>query len=93
MDYANSDLNHALERAANAAQAEAVNDVATRVAAAEAYAASATAARQVAEKALADAANDEARNAAQAELDRTLQEELGAQDNLNNVIETEASEP
>ena len=93
MDYANSDLKQALEEAANAAQAEAVNDVATRVAAAEAYAASATAARQEAERAVADAANEEARNAAQAELDRTLQEELGAQDNLNNVIETEASEP
>ncbi len=93
MDYANSDLKQALEEAANAAQAEAVNDVATRVAAAEAYAASASAARQEAEKAVADAANDEARNAALAELERTLKEEQGAQDNLSNVIETEAIEP
>jgi hypothetical protein len=93
MEYANSDLKQALEDAANAAQAEAVNDVATRVAAAEAYAASASAARQEAERAVAEAANDEARNAAMAELVRTLQEEQGAQDNLNNVIETEASEP
>ena len=46
MEYANSDLKQALEDAANAAQAQAVNDVATRVAAAEDYAASASEPRQ-----------------------------------------------
>lgn len=93
MEYANSDLKQALEEAANAAQAEAVNDVATRVAAAEAYAASASAARQEAEKAVAEAASEEARETALAELERTLQEEKGAQDNLANVIETERENP
>ena len=91
MEYANSDLKQALEEAANAAQAEAVNDVAARVAAAEAYAASASAARQEAERAVAEAASEEARDAALAELERTLQEEQGAQENLNNVIETETT--
>ena len=93
MEYANSDLKQALEEAANAAQAEAVNDVATRVAAAEAYAASASAARQEAEKAVAEAASEEARESALAELEKALQEEIGAQDNLATVIETEGENP
>jgi hypothetical protein len=91
MDYANSDLKKALEEAANAAQAEAVNDVAARVAAAEAYAASASAARQEAERAVSEAASEEARNAALAELERTVLEEQGAQENLNTVIESEST--
>lgn len=93
MDYANSDIKQTLEEAANAAREEAVNDVATRIAAAEAYAESARAAREEAERAVAEAATEEATAAALEELERTLMEESGANDNLENVIETEASEP
>ena len=93
MDYANSDLKQTLEEVANAAREEAVNDVAARIAAAEAYVESARAAREEAERAVAEAANEEASAAALAELDRTLAEESGANDNLSNVIETEATEP
>ena len=89
MEYANSDLKQALEEAAAAAQAEAVNDVATRVAAAEAYAESTRAARQAAERALSEAVSEEARDAAIAELERTLQEEQGAQDNLAETLKEE----
>ena len=89
MEYANSDLKQALEEAAAAAQAEAVNDVATRVAAAEAYAESTRAARQAAERALGEAVSEEAREAAIAELERTLQEEQGAQDNLAETLKEE----
>jgi len=93
MDYANSDLKQTLEEVANAAREEAVNDVAARIAAAEAYVESARAAREEAERAVAEAANEEASAAALAELERTLAEESGANDNLSNVIETEATEP
>ena len=93
MDYANSDIKQTLEEAANAARVEAVNDVATRIAAAEAYVESARAAREEAERAVAEAATEEATAAALAELERTLLEESGANDNLANVIETEATEP
>ena len=93
MDYANSDLKQTLEEVANAAREEAVNDVAARIAAAEAYVESARAARVEAERAVAEAANEEASAAALAELERTLAEESGANDNLSNVIETEATEP
>ena len=93
MDYANSDLKQTLEEVANAAREEAVNDVAARIAAAEAYVESARAAREEAERAVAEAANEEASAAAIAELERTLAEESGANDNLSNVIETEATEP
>ena len=93
LDYANSDLKQTLEEAANAARDEAVNDVAARVAAAEAYVESARAAREEAERAVSEAATEEATEAALAELERTLLEEQGANDNLNNVIETEATEP
>lgn len=93
LDYANSDLKATLEEAANAARDEAVNDVAARVAAAEAYVESARAAREEAERAVSEAATEEATEAALAELERTLLEEQGANDNLNNVIETEATEP
>ena len=93
LDYANSDLKQTLEEAANAARAEAVNDVAARVAAAEAYVESARAAREEAERAVSEAATEEATEAALSELERTLLEEQGANDNLNNVIETEATEP
>ena len=93
MDYANSDIKQTLEEAANAARDEAVNDVATRIAAAEAYVESARAAREEAERAVAEAATEEATAAALAELERTLLEESGANDNLANVIETEATEP
>ena len=93
MDYANSDLKQALEEAANAAQAEAVNDVATRVAAAEAYAESASAARQAAEKAVGEATSQEARDAAIAELERTLNEERGAQDNLSQTLQESETPP
>jgi len=93
MDYANSDIKQTLEEAANAAREEAVNDVATRIAAAEAYVESARAAREEAERAVAEAATEEATAAALAELERTLLEESGANDNLANVIETEATEP
>lgn len=93
LDYANSDLKQTLEEAANAAREEAVNDVAARVAAAEAYVESARAAREEAERAVSEAATAEATEAALAELERTLLEEQGANDNLNNVIETEATEP
>ena len=93
MDYANSDLKQTLEEVANAAREEAVNDVAARIAAAEAYVESARAAREEAERAVAEAANEEASATALAELERTLAEESGANDNLSNVIETEATEP
>lgn len=93
MDYANSDLKQTLEEVANAAREEAVNDVAARIAAAEAYVESARAAREEAERAVAEAANEEASAAALAELERTLAEESGANDNLSNVIETESTEP
>lgn len=93
MDYANSDIKETLEEAANAAREEAVNDVATRIAAAEAYVESARAAREEAERAVAEAATEEASAAALEELERTLMEESGANDNLANVIETEATEP
>jgi len=93
LDYANSDLKQTLEEAANAARDEAVNDVAARVAAAEAYVESARAAREEAERAVSEAATEEATEAALSELERTLLEEQGANDNLNNVIETEATEP
>jgi len=93
MDYANSDLKQALEEAANAAQAEAVNDVATRIAAAEAYAESASAARQAAERAVGEAASEEAREAAMAELERTLNEERGAQDNLSQTLQDSETPP
>lgn len=93
MDYANSDIKQTLEEAANAARVEAVNDVATRIAAAEAYVESARAAREEAERAVAEAATEEATAAALTELERTLLEESGANDNLANVIETEATEP
>ena len=93
MDYANSDIKQTLEEAANAARVEAVNDVATRIAAAEAYVESARASREEAERAVAEAATEEATAAALAELERTLLEESGANDNLANVIETEATEP
>ena len=93
MDYANSDLKQTLEEVANAAIEEAVNDVAARIAAAEAYVESARAAREEAERAVAEAANEEASAAALAELERTLAEESGANDNLSNVIETESTEP
>lgn len=93
LDYANSDLKQTLEEAANAAREEAVNDVAARVAAAEAYVESARAAREEAERAVSEAATAEATEAALAELEKTLLEEQGANDNLNNVIETEATEP
>ena len=93
MDYANSDIKQTLEEAANAAREEAVNDVATRIAAAEAYVESARAAREEAERAVAEAATEEAASAALEELERTLMEESGANDNLANVIETEATEP
>lgn len=93
LDYANSDLKQTLEEVANAAREEAVNDVAARVAAAEAYVESARAAREEAERAVSEAATAEATEAALAELERTLLEEQGANDNLNNVIETEATEP
>ena len=93
MDYANSDIKQTLEEAANAAREEAVNDVATRIAAAEAYVESARAAREEAERAVAEAATEEAATAALEELERTLMEESGANDNLANVIETEATEP
>lgn len=93
LDYANSDLKQTLEEAANAARDEAVNDVAARVAAAEAYVESARVAREEAERAVSEAATEEATEAALAELERTLLEEQGANDNLNNVIETEATEP
>ena len=93
MDYANSDLKQTLEEVANAAREEAVNDVAARIAAAEAYVESARAARVEAERAVAEAANEEASAAALAELERTLAEESGANDNLSNVIETESTEP
>jgi hypothetical protein len=93
MDYANSDLKQTLEEVANAAREEAVNDVAARIAAAEAYVESSRAAREEAERAVAEAANEEASAAALAELERTLAEESGANDNLSNVIETEATEP
>ena len=93
MDYANSDIKQTLEEAANAARVEAVNDVATRIAAAEAYVESARAAREEAERAVAEAATEEATAVALAELERTLLEESGANDNLVNVIETEATEP
>lgn len=89
LDYANSDVKQALEDAANAARAEAVNDVASRIAAAEAYVESSRAAREAAERAVSDAASEEARAAAEAELERTLLEESGANDNLNNVISEE----
>jgi hypothetical protein len=93
LDYANSDLKQTLEEAANAARDEAVNDVAARVAAAEAYVESARAAREEAERAVSEAATEEATEAALSELERTLLEEQGANDNLNNVIEAEATEP
>ena len=93
MDYANSDIKQTLEEAANAAREEAVNDVATRIAAAEAYVESARAAREEAERAVAEAATEEATAAALEELERTIVEESGANDNLANVIETEAAEP
>ena len=93
MDYANSDLKQTLEEVANAAREEAVNDVAARIAAAEAYVESARAAREEAERAVAEAANEEASAAALAELERTLAEESGAYDNLSNVIENEVTEP
>ena len=93
MDYANSDLKQTLEEVANAAREEAVNDVAARIAAAEAYVESARAAREEAERAVAEAANEEASVAALAELERTLAEESGAYDNLSNVIENEVTEP
>jgi len=93
MDYANSDLKQALEEAANAAQAEAVNDVATRIAAAEAYAESASAARQAAERAIGEATSEEAREAAIAELERTLNEERGAQDNLSQTLQESETPP
>jgi len=93
MDYANSDIKQTLEEAANAARVEAVNDVATRIAAAEAYVESARAAREEAERAVAEAATEEATAAALEELERTILEESGANDNLANVIETEATEP
>ncbi len=93
MDYANSDLKQTLEEVANAAREEAVNDVAARIAAAEAYVESSRAAREEAERAVAEAANEEASAAALAELERTLAEESGANDNLSNVIETESTEP
>jgi hypothetical protein len=89
MDYANSDVKQALEEAANAAREEAINDVAARVAAAEAYVESARAAREAAERAVSEAASEEARAAAEAELERTLLEESGASDNLNNVLSEE----
>ena len=93
MDYANSDLKQTLEEVANAAREEAVNDVAARIAAAEAYVESARAAREEAERAVAEAANEEASAAALAELERTLAEESGAYDNLSNLIENEVTKP
>ena len=44
-------------------------------------------------EAVSEAATQEATEAALAELERTLIEEQGANDNLNNVIETETTEP